>query len=136
MTNDHQEMSFWQHLTELRKRLLYALIGIIAGIVVALVFAEQILDLVAKPIGGFDSLLSIEVTENIGVFMRVTLLGGFIVSLPFTFIQLYLFVQPALNPSERRWVLLAVPLAVILFLVGAGFSYLVMLPNEIGRAHV
>lgn len=131
MTNDHQEMSFWQHLTELRKRLLYALIGIIVGIVVALVFAEQILDLVAKPIGGFDSLLSIEVTENIGVFMRVTLLGGFIVSLPFTFIQLYLFVQPALNPSERRWVLLAVPLAVILFLVGAGFSYLVMLPNAI-----
>ncbi|MBG0771054.1 MAG: twin-arginine translocase subunit TatC [Anaerolineaceae bacterium] len=131
MTNDQQEMSFWQHLTELRKRLLYALIGIAVGIVIALVFAEQILDLVAKPIGGFDSLLSIEVTENIGVFMRVTLLGGFILSLPFTFIQLYLFVQPALNPPERRWVLLAVPLAVILFLVGAGFSYLVMLPNAI-----
>ena len=131
MTNDQQEMSFWQHLTELRKRLLFAVGGIVIGVVITMIFANQILDLLAKPIGGFESLLSIEVTENIGVFMRVTLLGGFILSLPFTFVQLYLFVQPALEPNERRWVLLAVPLAVGLFLVGAGFSYLVMLPNAI-----
>jgi len=131
MTNDQQEMSFWQHLTELRKRLLFAVIGIVVGIVITVVFADKILNLLAQPIGGFDSLLSIEVTENIGVFMRVTLLGGFILSLPFTFIQLYLFVSPALKPNERRWVLLAVPLAVALFLIGAGFSYLVMLPNAI-----
>ena len=131
MTNDQQEMSFWQHLTELRKRLLFAVIGIVVGIVITMVFANQILTLLAQPIGGFDSLLSIEVTENIGVFMRVTLLGGFILSLPFTFIQLYLFVSPALKPTERRWVLLAVPLAVVLFLIGAGFSYLVMMPMAI-----
>ncbi|QRN83856.1 twin-arginine translocase subunit TatC [Chloroflexota bacterium] len=131
MTNDQQEMSFWQHLTELRKRLLFAVIGIVIGVIITLIFANSILELLAQPIGGFESLLSIEVTENIGVFMRVTLLGGFILSLPFTFLQIYLFVQPALKPAERRWVLLAVPLAVVLFLIGAGFSYFVMLPNAI-----
>lgn len=131
MTNNPQEMSFWQHLTELRKRLVYAVLGMIVGIGIAMVFADQVLTLIAKPIGGFDSLLSLEVTENIGVFMRVTLLGGFILSLPFTFWQIYLFVKPGLNPKERRWVLRAVPLAVILFLVGAAFSYFVMLPNAI-----
>lgn len=131
MTNDQQEMSFWQHLTELRKRLLFAVIGIVIGVIITLIFANCILELLANPIGGFESLLSIEVTENIGVFMRVTLLGGFIMSLPFTFLQIYLFVQPALKPAERRWVLLAVPLAVVLFLIGAGFSYFVMLPNAI-----
>ena len=131
MTNDQPEMSFWQHLTELRRRLLYAVIGIVVGIVIATIFANQILLLLAKPIGGFDSLLSIEVTENIGVFMRVTLLGGFILSLPFTLVQIYLFVAPALKSNEKRWVFRAVPLAVILFLIGAVFSYLVMLPNAI-----
>ena len=131
MATDQPEMSFWQHLTELRKRLLYAVLGIVIGIVITTVFADRILDLLARPIGGFDSLLSIEVTENIGVFMRVTLLGGFILSLPFTLLQIYLFVAPALKPTEKRWVFHAVPLAVILFLTGAVFSYLVMLPNAI-----
>jgi sec-independent protein translocase protein TatC len=131
MTNTPQEMSFWQHLTELRKRLVYAVVGIVVGIGITMVFADQILALIAQPIGGFDSLLSLEVTENIGVFMRVTLLGGFILSLPFTFTQIYLFVKPGLKPAERRWVLRAVPLAVILFLIGAAFSYFVMLPNAI-----
>ena len=107
MTNDQHEMSFWQHLNELRKRLLFAILGINVGVVITLIFANSILELLAKPIGGFESLLSIEVTENIGVFMRVTLLGGFILSLPLTFLQIYLFVQPALKPTERRWVLLA-----------------------------
>ncbi len=111
--------------------MLFAILGIIIGVVITLIFANSILELLAKPIGGFESLLSIEVTENIGVFMRVTLLGGFILSLPLTFLQIYLFVQPALKPTERRWVLLAVPLAVALFLIGAGFSYFVMLPNAI-----
>ena len=124
-------MSFWQHLTELRKRLVYAVLGIVVGIGATVVFADRILELIAQPIGGFGSLLSLEVTENIGVFMRVTLLGGFILSLPFTFLQLYLFVKPGLKPKERQWVLRAVPLAVILFLLGAAFSYFVMLPNAI-----
>jgi len=131
MTNDQPEMSFWQHLTDLRKRLLYAVIGIVVGIVITTIFADRILDLLAQPIGGFDSLLSIEVTENIGVFMRVTLLGGFILSLPFMLLQIYLFIAPALKPTEKRWVFRAVPMAVILFLIGAVFSYLVMLPNAI-----
>ena len=131
MTNDPREMSFWQHLTELRKRLVYAALGIVVGIGVTIVFADRILELIANPIGGFDALLSLEVTENIGVFMRVTLLGGFIISLPFTFLQLYFFVKPGLKPKERRWVRRAVPLAVILFLLGAAFSYFVMLPNAI-----
>jgi sec-independent protein translocase protein TatC len=131
MTNDPQEMSFWQHLTELRKRLVYAVLGIVVGIGVTIVFADDILELIARPIGGFDSLLSLEVTENIGVFMRVTLLGGFIVSLPFTLLQIYLFIKPGLKPKEKRWVLRAVPMAVALFLLGAAFSYFVMLPNAI-----
>lgn len=131
MTDTEREMTLWQHLNDLRKRLLYAVIGIAVGVAISFALSDLALELLARPIGGFEALLSIEVTENVGVFMRVTLLGGFIIALPFTLIQLYLFIQPALKLKERRSILRAVPLATLLFLVGAVFAYLVMLPAAI-----
>lgn len=124
-------MTLWQHLGELRKRLLYAVIGMVIGIIISLIVSDYTLELLARPVGGFESLLSIEVTENIGVFMRVTLLGGFIISLPFTLFQIFLFISPGLKSKEKRWILRSVPLAFILFLTGAVFAYLVMLPAAI-----
>lgn len=131
MTESDQELTLWQHLNELRKRLLYIVIGVVVGIVVSFFLSDYTLQLLAQPIGGFEQLQSIEVTENIGVFMRVTLLGGFIVSLPFTLIQIYLFIRPGLKTKERRWILRALPLALLLFLVGVVFAYAVMLPNAL-----
>jgi len=131
MAKNTEEMTLFQHLDDLRKRLLYAVIGLGVGVVVSLIFSDFMLDLIARPIGGFEALQSIEVTENIGVFMRVTLLGGFIIALPFILIQLILFVVPALDKKERRWLFTAVPLATFLFVGGAAFAYLVMLPAAI-----
>ena len=130
-SEDPKAMTLWGHLDELRKRILYALIGLAVGVVISISFSDPILALLASPIGGFEGLQSIEVTENIGVFMRVVLLSGFIVALPFILIQLYLFIAPAMKKEERRWILVGVPLAVILFVIGAAFSYLVMLPAAI-----
>ncbi|MCB2202950.1 twin-arginine translocase subunit TatC [bacterium] len=131
MAEPDQELTLWQHLDELRKRLLYAVIGVVVGIVISFIVSDYTLQLLARPIGGYEQLQSIEVTENVGVFMRVTLLGGIIVSLPFTLAQIYFFIRPGLKPKERRWLLRALPLAFLLFLVGVVFSYAVMLPNAI-----
>lgn len=131
MSDNTQEMTVWQHLNELRKRLMVALIGLVVGIAISVIVSDYSLQLLAKPIGGFEGLQSIEVTENIGVFMRVALLGGFIIALPFILFQLYLFIIPALKKEERRWILLAVPLAFVLFGAGVIFAYLVMLPAAI-----
>ncbi len=122
------EMTLWMHLDELRKRLMYSLFAIVVGVVIAIVFADFLLELLARPIGGYENLLSIQVTENFSVYFRVTLLGGFIIVLPFILIQLYLFIAPGLTQQERRWVLTAVPFATALFLTGAVFAYFVMLP--------
>ena len=131
MSENQQEMTIWQHLNELRKRLIYALLGLVVGVVVSVILSDYLLQILAYPIGGFEELQSIEIAENIGVFMRVVLLGGFIVGLPFILIQLYLFVIPALKKEERHWILFAVPLALLLFILGAAFSYFVMLPAAI-----
>lgn len=131
MADNQHGMTFWQHINELRKRLLYALIGLVAGVIVSITFSDYLLQLLAQPIGGYEQLQSIEVTENIGVFMRVSLLAGFIIALPFILTQFYLFVAPALKKGERRWALITVPLGLLLFILGAMFAFLVMLPAAI-----
>jgi len=131
MNQPSNEMTFWQHLSELRKRLIVSLAALAVGVVVSGIFAQHLLDWVAKPIGGIDKLVSIEVTENFSVFFQITLLAGFILALPVVFIQLFLFVAPGLEKKERRWVFRAVPLATLLFIAGALFAYFVMLPAAI-----
>ena len=128
MSKNSKEMSIWLHLDELRKRLLYSVMAIVVGVVISIIFADFLLEVIAMPIGGFDQLLSIQVTENFSVYFRVTLLGGFILALPFLFFQIYFFIAPGLTKQEKSWILLAIPSATILFLSGASFAYFVMLP--------
>ena len=61
----------------------------------ALVMAPM--DWLTKPIGGIEALQAIEVTESIGAFMRVTLLSGLVLSLPYIGIELFAFVNPGLR---------------------------------------
>jgi len=125
------EMTIWGHLEELRKRLFYSLITLIIGMVIAVIFSDFLLNLVSRPIGGFENLLSIQVTENLSVYFRITMLGGFIIALPFILIQLILFVSPGLKKAERTWLFRAIPLATILFCGGVVFAYFIMLPTAI-----
>ena len=126
-----QELSLPEHFNELRKRLLIIVIGLVVGVLVSFAFAERAIQFLAQPIGGLQSLQSIEVTENMGVFMRVSLLSGFILSLPLTLYEIVAFVMPALKPEERKWLFIAIPAFFIMFVAGVAFAYLVMLPVAI-----
>ncbi len=123
-----KSMSLWEHVGELRKRLFRALIVMILTTAVCAIFGDQLIHILAQPIGGVDKLVSIEVTENVGVFMKVSLLGGFILAFPIILWQLLGFVIPGLTPKERRGILLAIPFASLLFIAGVLFAYYVMLP--------
>lgn len=125
------ELTIWQHLDELRRRLMHSMIALVVGVIISIIFAEFLLEVVAQPIGGFDRLLSIVVTENFSVYFRVTLLGGFIIAFPFMLFQIYLFIAPGLTKDERRYVLWAIPSALGLFIIGAAFAYFVMLPGAL-----
>jgi sec-independent protein translocase protein TatC len=131
MNTKNQEMTLWGHLTELRKRIIYSVAALIIGIIISVLFGDYLLEFIARPIGGLENLLSIQVTENISVYFRVTMLGGFIIALPFILIQLFLFISPGMTMKERRWVLWAIPIATFLFLGGALFAYIVMLPTAL-----
>lgn len=123
--------SLLQHLTELRHRIFKAFLAVVVMTGLSFAFAKQLLDYLASPIGGSGSLVSIEITENISVFMKVTLLSGVALAMPVIAYQVIRFVMPGLTPREKGWLLLGVPLATLLFLAGVGFTWFIMLPRAI-----
>jgi sec-independent protein translocase protein TatC len=120
-----------QHLNELRQRLFKAMTAVAATTAISFVFAEKLINYLASPIGGSQALVSIEVTENIAVYMRVSLLGGLILGMPFVLYQVLRFILPGLRGKERLWLLLGVPLASVLFVTGVAFTWFVMIPTAV-----
>ncbi|MCJ7696223.1 MAG: twin-arginine translocase subunit TatC [Anaerolineaceae bacterium] len=123
-----KKSNIWGHLGELRKRLFYTVIGLVICIGISLFFSEALIQYLSRPVGGIEKLQAIEVTETVSAYMRVALLSGFILSLPWTLVQLMIFVVPGLKQKERKWLFSAIPFATLLFIGGVLFSFFIMLP--------
>jgi sec-independent protein translocase protein TatC len=124
-------MPLLEHLEELRQRIFKAAAALVVATLLSFIFAGKLVDFLAVPIGGRKALVSIEITENIAIFMRVSLLSGVILAMPVIVYQIIRFVLPGLTDRERRWLLLGVPFASLLFLSGAAFTWYVMLPAAV-----
>jgi sec-independent protein translocase protein TatC len=124
-------MPLLRHLDELRQRIFKAFLGVMLTTSVSFAFAQQLINLLAAPIGGSQALVSIEVTENIAIYMRVALLSGLILGMPVIIYQVMSFILPGLRQQERKWLLLGVPAASLLFAAGVAFAWFVMLPAAV-----
>jgi sec-independent protein translocase protein TatC len=122
---------FWDQIEALRGHLLRAVLGIIVGVGISFAFTEKIVQFLASPIGGLQSLKAIEVTESIGVFMNVALLSGVAIALPYVAFEFWLFAAPGLKPRERLFGLVGIPLAAIFFIGGIAFTYYMLLPSAL-----
>jgi sec-independent protein translocase protein TatC len=120
--------SLWDHVEDLRKHLLRSLLALTLAVGISFIFTQSLIRYLAQPIGGLDALRAIEVTESIGVFMKVALLSGLALSLPYIAFEFWLFAAPGLRPRSRSFGLIAIPLATLLFLCGMAFAYYVMMP--------
>jgi sec-independent protein translocase protein TatC len=123
--------SLWDHMKELRTRLAWSFAALILGSVVGFLIAEPIMRVLSRPIGGLEFLVAIEVTESFVEYMRVALLTGFIIALPVILWQVGGFFTLGLQKREKRWLYLAIPAATLLFILGAAFTFLVMLPAAV-----
>lgn len=123
-----EPMVLLEHLDVLRKHLFRSLAALAITTGISFAFASQILNFLSKPVGGIEALQSIEVTESIGAFMRVSLLSGVTIALPYLLFEAFAFVNPALKKRERVTILIALPFAAIMFVGGLAFAYFIMLP--------
>ena len=124
-------MGVFEHLDALRKHLLRAVAFLVITTAVAFIFSSQLLDLLAQPVGGIKELVAIDVTEPISVIMRISLLAGFALALPYIMLELWLFIAPGLKKGSRLFSLAAIPIGVLFFLTGMAFAYFIMLPAAI-----
>ena len=120
-------MTLLEHLAELRDRLIRASLALLIATAISFIFADRLVDILTIPIGGRQALEAIDVTENIGVFMRVSLISGLVLAMPVIVYQFIRFIVPGLTREERRYLWVIVPSASLLFLIGVSFAYFVML---------
>ena len=124
------EMSFLEHLEELRWRIIYSIIGIIIGAIVCWIFIDALVDVILlKP--ARDSGAALQNLKPFGqlfLYMQIAIIGGMILSIPNLFYQLWKFIAPALRKNERKYILAIVMYSSACFLIGIAFAYFVMLP--------
>ena len=117
-----------EHVDALRKHLTRMLIGLLVCVGIVFVFTPKLVDFFAQPIGGISALKAIDVTESVGVFMQVALLGGLALASPYLAFELWLFAAPGLKPRARLLGLLSIPLVVVFFVGGMAFAYFILMP--------
>lgn len=131
MEDESPRMTFLGHINELRRRLLVCVIALTVAIIASFAFSQKIAEFLAKPIGGLSAMSSIDVTENVSAFMKISLLTGVVIAFPIVLFEIIAFIMPGLTPKERKWIWVVVPFATFFFISGVAFSYFFMLPTAL-----
>jgi sec-independent protein translocase protein TatC len=133
---DDQELSFLEHLVELRSRLLKACLSVFVVLIVLLPFSRHLYETLAAPMMAQmpegSSMIAIDVASPFLTPFKLTLLAAIMISIPVVLYQLWAFVAPALFKHEKK---LARPLllsSVFLFYAGCAFAYFVVFPLVFG----
>ena len=121
-----------EHLLELRRRLVWILLGIGICFIVAVPFAQKLYAFVAQPLMSVlpqnTSMIATDVVAPFFVPLKVALMAAFLVSLPNTLYQIWAFIAPALYQTEKRLIVPLILSSLILFIVGMAFCYFLVFP--------
>ena len=125
-------MSFLEHLDELRRRLLHAVVALVAGILTASVFWSELFAFVIGPIlaiNGGKPLKYFDPPDAFVIQFKIVAIAGTILALPYVLLQVWLFIAPGLHRREKKLVIPFVTLATLLFTAGAAFAHYVLFPS-------
>jgi sec-independent protein translocase protein TatC len=134
-TNQKEElfdstMSLGDHLEELRMRILLALGGLAVGVVVSLFFGKWIIAFIQRPyveaLGEDAHLQTLAPTQGFVSYVKIATISGLILTSPWVFYHLWMFVAAGLYRQERRYVRISVPFSAALFVAGALFFIFVV----------
>ncbi|WP_313340364.1 twin-arginine translocase subunit TatC [Sedimentibacter sp.] len=125
--DDVKSLTLVEHLTELRKRLIYSSVVLIVSILVSYNFSEMIVKYIID-IAPNINFVFIAPAELLLSYIKIAVISGFVVSAPFLILQLWIFVSPGLTKSEKRTIATSLFIGGIFFIVGVVFAILVILP--------
>ncbi len=127
-----KKLTILGHLAELRRRLIRSVIVVAVTTVVCFIFYEWIFNILIAPAPPGVQLQAIDMTEMLSMTMRVALMGGIILAMPYLTYELVMFVSPALTPREKRYVYIVLPWVALMFVAGVLFGYFVLVPRMTG----
>jgi sec-independent protein translocase protein TatC len=126
------KMSFLEHLDELRKRIIHAVVAIGIGFLIACFFIQPIFEFIMRPLkdalppGG--TLIFTEPTEAFVLYIKIAAIAGLMIASPAVMTQVWLFIAPGLYQNEKRLAIPFVLMSSVCFVGGAAFSHYVVFP--------
>lgn len=126
------EMTFFEHLEDLRKRIFYSFIALLIAVVPGWIFSKDIYDILARPVTKYlpegEKLAYTAVTEPFMLYMKVAFLTAIFATAPFIFLQVWYFIAPGLYQKEKKYVIPFVIFTTFFFFLGASFGYFIVFP--------
>jgi sec-independent protein translocase protein TatC len=126
------KMSFLEHLDELRKRIIHAVIGVAVGIGLSFFFIQQIYDFLTAPaiatLPPGSKLIYTQPTEAFSLYIQISLISGAVFASPWIMFQVWRFIAPGLYANEKRFVFPFVLFSTAGFVAGAAFNHYVAYP--------
>jgi sec-independent protein translocase protein TatC len=132
LTEEEARMTFLEHLDELRKRLIRAVTAILIIAVVCFVFSERLFSILSAPVVKLlpkdASLVFTSLPDPFFIYLKVSVIAGIFVALPYVLFELWRFIYPGLHKHERRMAVPFIVIATALFYAGAAFAYFLVFP--------
>jgi sec-independent protein translocase protein TatC len=127
-------MTLYEHLAELRTRIIRAVLAMALGMIVVLTFYDQILRFLTKPYRNLCAdealdlptdceLFSLGPLEGFSTRLKISMYGGLVLALPVVLWQIWRFIVPALHAKEKRYAVPFIISSVVLFAMGGYIAY-------------
>lgn len=128
----------FDHLEELRRRIIFSLVFLVIGMAVAFQYRLQLIEVIKQPLtysklyqANEVKLVAVNLTDQFMLSLSLSFWAGLALALPFILWQVWAFVAPGLYPSERRWALPFILGAGLAFMGGVTFGYKMVLPTMV-----
>ena len=126
------EMTFLEHLEDLRKRLFYSFVALFIGFVPGWIFAKDVYKILARPVTQYlpegTKLAFTGLTAPFMLYMKVAFMASLFFMSPFVFLQIWYFVAPGLYRKEKKYAVPFVLMTTFFFSLGALFAYFIVFP--------
>lgn len=133
---ENVDMSFLEHLGDLRNKIIWSVVGLIIGCIIAGIFIEEIVKyILLNPAITYG--LKLQNLRPFGqpiLYFKLVFIMGFIISFPFMLYQLWRFIAPGLYQNERNWARIITFFTTLCFLTGVAFAYFLMIPTMLNFA--
>ena len=132
MSADDNEMTFFDHLEELRSRIIKALVGVVIGAIIVGIFSDFLItDVLLKLARNTNpplNIINLKPYGQLSLYFEVIIIGGLIFGFPVIIYQFWKFLEPALRLNERKYVSGSIIATIFCFIAGVVFIYFVLLP--------